>query len=81
MRIPLLRSSVAVASLAAAAPWSQVWTGLLLVDTSPLKATLCARADTMIGALLQQLLDKSIQVGVRVQPIRASKPVPRWGGG
>jgi hypothetical protein len=39
-----------------------VWTGLLLVDTAPLKTSLTARADAMIEALLSQLLMKSIQV-------------------
>ena len=40
----------------------QVWTGLLVVDTSPAKATLAARAEWLVEALLGQLLDKSIQV-------------------
>lgn len=44
----------------AAAP-TEVWTGLLLVDTAPVKASLAERAETAVNALLQQLLDKSAQ--------------------
>ncbi|GFH14247.1 uncharacterized protein HaLaN_10266, partial [Haematococcus lacustris] len=43
-----------------AAP-TEVWTGLLLVDTSPLKTSLGARADHMVEALLNQLLSKSVE--------------------
>jgi len=39
---------------------SQVWTGLLLVDTAPLKASLANKAEAAVEALLSQLLQKSI---------------------
>lgn len=42
----------------------QVWTGLLVVDTSGLKEVFVSRAEAAVEALLSQLLDKSVQVGV-----------------
>ena len=39
---------------------AQVWTGLLLVDTAPLKASLAEKAEAAVEALLSQLLRKSI---------------------
>jgi len=40
---------------------AQVWTGLLLVDTAPLKASLASKAEAAVEALLSQLLQKSIK--------------------
>jgi hypothetical protein len=40
----------------------QVWTGLLVVDTSPAKAALRERGTALITALLDQLTHKSWQV-------------------
>lgn len=40
----------------------QVWTGLLLVDTAPLKASLVEKAEAAVEALLSQLLQKSINM-------------------
>ena len=39
----------------------QVWTGLLLVDTAPVKETLAAKSEAAVEALLGQLLQKSIE--------------------
>ncbi len=41
---------------------TQVWTGLFLVDTTPVKATLSQKADDLIELLLNQQLDKSNEV-------------------
>ncbi|KXZ43278.1 hypothetical protein GPECTOR_96g744 [Gonium pectorale] len=55
----------AAAAAAVAAP-TQVFTGLLLVDTAPLKRALVTKAQAGEQALLDQLHDKTMQVARRV---------------
>ncbi|KAF5834888.1 hypothetical protein DUNSADRAFT_8192 [Dunaliella salina] len=54
-----LRAAAQAAHVAAP---SEVWTGLLLVDTAPLKASLGDKAEAAVEALLSQLLQKSIDM-------------------
>jgi len=57
--ISRLRAAAQAAQMAAP---SEVWTGLLLVDTAPLKASLSDKAEAAVEALLSQLLRKSIDM-------------------